>query len=340
MANPVRTIAEQFVRRNPMTLLGFGVVVTLVDFGLLFLAADREGVLYINQGVGLLNNYGLFSTLVGNAVFPYLAKKYYDGVCSIKESKAVVDMMPVGESLSTLTDITKVEREYRFSIYLLLVIGALFWLANVSFHVIGNPQVKWGHNVFDTTDHPLTFWASRLHNLYTWLVILPFLAHVIIFSSIQLWRAMARASRAQVLVYDLLNPDRRGGFGFVDSAAVAFNVVVALVYLQVILHVGTFKMNPEHIIIIVLLALVAVFINRMFMGGIYATIKKLRVEALNKVKDKVYKDDKMSFEILKYCYEQRMNVSAIVNFAINPGAVVVSGVVKLWPVISKTFSGV
>lgn len=321
-----------------MTLLAFGVVISLIDFGLLYLAADREGVLDIPQGVGLLKNYGLFSTLAGNAVFPYLAKKYYEGVCSIRESKAVVDVMPVGESLSTLTDITRLERKYRLSLYLLVIIGALFWLTNVSNHLIGNPQVKWGHVVFDSTDHPLTFGASRLHNLYTWLVVLPFLAHVIIYSSIQLWRAMASASRAGVLVYDLLNPDRRGGFAFVDKSAVAFNVVVALVYAQVMLHVGTFKMNPEHVIIIVLLALVAIFINRMFLGSIYSAINKLRLEALNKVKDKVYKDDKMSFEILKYCYEQRMSLTSVVNFAINPGAIVVSGVVKLWPVITKAFS--
>jgi len=338
MVNPARVVAEQFVRRSPMTLLVFGVVVSLADFALLYIVAAREGVLYINQGVGLLNNYGLFSTILGNAVFLYLAKKYYDGVCSIRESKAVVDIMPVGEALSTLTDMTRAEREYRLSLYLMIIIGALFWLVNVSYHIIGNPQVKWGHQVFDSTDHPLTFWVSRLHNLYTWLVILPLLAHVIIYSSVQLWRVIGRAARAGVLMYDLLNPDRRGGFAFVDKAAVAFNIVVAFVYLQIMLHVGTFKMNPEHIIIIVLLTLMAVLINKLFLGGIYATIKALRLEALNKVKERVYKDDQMSFEILKYCYEQRVSAASIVNFAINPGAIVVSGVIKLWPVIAKAFS--
>lgn len=338
MVNPARAFAEQFVRRSPMTLLVFGVLVSLVDSALLYMAAAEEGVLYISEGVGLLQHYGLFSSIIGNAIFPYLAKKYYDGVCSIRESKAVVDVMPVGESLSTLTDITKLEREYRLSWYLMITIGALSWLVNVLYHVIGNPQIKWAHKVFDSTDHPLTFWASRLHNLYTWLVILPFLAHVIIYSSIQLWRAIANASRAGVLTYDLLNPDRRGGFAFVDNAAFAFNVVVVLVYIQIMLHVGTFKMNFEHIIIIVLLALVAIFINRIFLGSIYATIKALKLKALNSMKDRVYKDDKMSFEILKYCYERRVSVASVVNFAINPGGIVVSGVVKLWPVIAKAFS--
>jgi hypothetical protein len=82
-----------------------------------------------------------------------------------------------------------------------------------------------------------------------------------------------------------------------------------------------------------------IFINRIFLGDIYATIKRLRLESLNKIKDKAYNDDKMSFEILKYCYERRVSMSSIVNFAINPGAIVVSGIVKLWPFITKVFSG-
>src|SRR5437660_1076853 len=100
MMNPARVVTEQFVRRSPMTLRAFGVVASFADFAVLYIAAVEEGVLYISGGVGLLNNYGLFSTILGNAIFLYLAKKYYDSVCSIRESKAVVDIMPVGESLS------------------------------------------------------------------------------------------------------------------------------------------------------------------------------------------------------------------------------------------------
>jgi hypothetical protein len=83
MVNPAKAVAEQFVRRSPMTLLVFGALASLADFAVLYMAAVKEDVLYINQGVGLLNNYGLLSTIYSNAVFPYLAKKYYYGVCSI-----------------------------------------------------------------------------------------------------------------------------------------------------------------------------------------------------------------------------------------------------------------
>jgi hypothetical protein len=106
------------------------------------------------------------------------------------------------------------------------------------------------------------------------------------------------------------------------------------------MHIETFKMNTDHIILYVVATALLIAVNRLFLGGIYATIRTLRIEALNKVKERVYEDDKMSFEILKYCYERRVSIPSIVNFAINPGAIVVSGLVKLWPVIAKTFSGV
>lgn len=127
--NPVRALAEEFSHRSPMTLLVFGGGASLVDSGLLYMAAAKEGVLYITQGVGLLSNYGLVSTLIGNAVLPYLAKKYYDGVFYIRESKAVVHVTPVEESLSTLTDMIRIEREYhQRSLYLMMIIGALLVL--------------------------------------------------------------------------------------------------------------------------------------------------------------------------------------------------------------------
>lgn len=340
MVNPARGLAEQFVRRSPTTLLAFGIALSLVDSLALYAAAAKEGVLHVSKGIGLLNNYGLFSTIIGNAIFLYVAKKEYDSVCSIRTSNAVAHTAPIERSVSTLTAMIKMHRKHQFLIYLLVTIGALFWLSNVGFHVIGNPEVRWGHKVFDSPDHPLTFLASRLHNFYTWLIIMPLVGHVVIYSSIQLRQAILIASRDGALTYDLLNPDKRGGFVFVDKANIAFNVVVALIYIQVTLHVETFaRMNTEHLVAYIALTALLVGTNRMFLGSIYGIIKTLRLESLNKVKDKVYMNDKMSFEILKYCYEQRISASSIVKFMVNPGAIIVSGIVKIWPVIVKTFTG-
>jgi len=201
-------------------------------------------------------------------------------------------------------------------------------------------QVR-GHKVFDSPDHRLTFIASRLHNFYSWLVILPLTGYLMIYSSIQLRRTLATAVQYRLLRYDLLNPDQRGGFLFVERAHVAFNLVAAIVYVQITAHIGTFdRMNSEHVISYVFATLMLIGINRIFLGEIYSTIRELRLEALNSLKDKVlYASDPFSLEILKYCYERKVNAFAVLNFAIKATALLVSVATKISPLLSKTFSG-
>lgn len=339
MRNPVKVLAKQFLERTPATLLGFGIIISILDALLLYAAAHKDGVLHIDQGVGLINNYGLFSTIAGNAISFYAARKYYDSVCSIKTSKAIADNTSVEPSLSKLTKIVRLGGRPAFLFYGLVTLGALCWLSNLGTHLFGNSEIRWGHKVFDSTDHPFSFFASRTHNLYTWLLVMPFVGHVIFFASFQLKKAMVAATTSGAASYDLLNPDQRGGFGFVDRTNIVFNVIVALIYIQITLHIETFsKLNTEHVIGYIVLTLFLIGINRMFLGGIYATIKSLRLEALDKMKEKAYNDDKQSFEILKYCYERRISTASIVNFLINPGAIVVSGAIKLWPMIVKVIN--
>ena len=287
-------------------------------------------MLYIDQGVGLLNNYGLLSTVIGNAISLYVLKKYYDGVCSIRTSKAVVKVEFIEPSLSTLTAMIEMQGRYWLVMRRLVFIGALAWMVNVGFHLFGDPEVRWAHRVFDSLDHPLTFAASRFHNLYTWLLIMPFVGHVMIVTTFQLRRAISSASQANALKYDLLNPDQRGGFGFVDNAHIAFNVVVALIYIQTTLHIVTFeRMNADHIIVYSILTLALLGINWIFLGDIYAKIKVLRLEALNELKDRVF-DDKLNFDVLKYCLEQKPSALSVETLAIKAAGLVIPGIVKLW----------
>lgn len=338
MVNPVRALAKQFVRRSPTTLLGIGVALSLVNFIGLYAAASSDGVLQINQGVGLLNHYGLFSTILGNAISLYAAKKYYDGVCSIRVSKAVGNNEVIEKPLKDLTDMIELRGKYQFIMYSLVILGTLFWASNFGIHVFGDPVARWGL-VFDSVDHPWSFFANRLHNIYTWVIIMPFVVHVMICSSIQLWRAMSIALSKGVLTYDLLNPDQRGGFGFVDKSLLAFNVVSALVYVEITLHSVTFaRLNLEHIVDYIILTVLLLGINRMFFAYMYATIKRLRIEALNKVKDKVFKNDELSFEILKYCYERRIRTLSIANFLIQASAIAIPIIVEYWPRVVKVFT--
>src|SRR5947209_1371792 len=126
MWNPARTLSKQFIRRSPTTLLGIGMSIALVDFVTLYVAASGEGVLYISEGVGLLNHYGIFSTVLGNAISLYAAKKYYEGVCSIRDSKAVVDNAIVEKPLKELTAMIELRGKYRLIMYLLVILGTLF----------------------------------------------------------------------------------------------------------------------------------------------------------------------------------------------------------------------
>jgi hypothetical protein len=336
--NPFRALAEQFVRRSPATLLTFGIALSLVDFVALYAAAANEGVLYVSQGVGLLNHYGLLSTIFGNAVFLYAAKKYYDCISSTRTSNAIVNPVPIEEALSTLTDMIKMRGKYRSLIYFLVIIGATFWLSNAASYGIGNPEIRWGQKVFDSADHPWSFIASRLHNLYTWLIIMPFVGHVLIYSSLQLKRAIATAALEGALKYDLLNPDQRGGFIFVDRAHFAFNSIIALIFIQVTIYNSFTIMNAERVIFYAIFIMTLIGMHRMVLGDIYATVRRLRFESLNKVKANVYKDDKLSFEILKYCYERRTRTSSIVAFVISAAPIVISVLLKLWPAIAKVFT--
>lgn len=340
MANPARALSKQFVRRSPAILLGIGVGLSLVDLVTIYLAAVRDGVLYIDQGVGLYNHYGLFSTIVGNAIALYAAKKYYDGVCSIRDSKAVVDGAVIKKPLKDLKDMVELHGKSQILMYFFLILGVYFWASNFSTHIFGDPVAKWGH-VLDSKAHPWSFVAGRLHNIYTWIIIMPFVAHVMIWSFIQLWMAMKIALKKGVLRYDLLNPDQRGGFGFVYNALIAFNVIVALVIIETTLHSKTFgRLNLEHITDYTILTVLLFGINNLFFAYMYTPIKRLRMESLNKVKDEVFRNNKLSFEILKYCYERRMSPLSIANFLVQASAIAIPIIVKNWDNIVKVINRV
>lgn len=336
MRSATRAVAEQFLLSRPITLLALGIALAIVDFGALYSAASKEGVLKIDRGVGLLQNYGLLSAILGNCFFLYLARAYYEVVHSIRESKAVTDGGPIESPLRELVSMMRTEHRYRFLIYLLIIVGSLFWLSNVGFHLIGSPEVRWGHKVFDSPDHKLTFCASRAHNLYSWLIVLPILGHTMICTSIQLRRMIQAAAQKHALQYDLLNPDQKGGFLFIEKAHVIFSAVIALLYIQITLHIETFeRMHVDHVMAYLVVTLLLLSINRLFLGEIYIVINTLKLEALNRVKEKVYRDDKLSFDILKYCYDHRINEFSLVNFSIKVGAILASGLIKAWPILSK-----
>ena len=148
---------------------------------------------------------------------------------------------------------------------------------------------------------------------------------------------MGIAIKRRLLHYDLLNPDQKGGFLFVEKAHLVFNAIVAIVYIQITMFIGTFNLvHTDYIIAYTVSTVVLIGVNHIFLGHIYSTIKTLRLEALNVIKEKVvFKNDKLGFEILRYYYERKIDRFSVLNFVIKAGAIALPGVVKLWPVLSK-----
>lgn len=328
LANPVKALANQFLRRSSSTLLSFGIAVSIIDFMALYAVAGKENVLRIDPGIGLFKSYALYSTIVANAVLPCFAKKYYDNVRSMTTSKAIVHLKSISSSLESLRDMIQLRGRFSLLLYTLIMFGALNWLSSVAANIAGKRETRWGYRVFDSPDHPLTFSVSMIHNFYTWLIILPLVAYVVIGSSHQLRQAIATASRRGAIRYDLLNPDRRGGFDFLRKAQIAFNVISGLVYIQILLYgfakfsLGTADALVTYIIATVLL----VMANTTFFGAIYGQIKKLRFESLDRIKDNVYKNDALSFEILKYCYERRLNWYLVIGIIIQVAAIILAAI--------------
>ena len=132
MLHPARALANQFLVRSTLTLLATGCALSLIDFAALYSAAAKEGVLHIPRGVGLLDNYGLLATLIANGVVINLAKVCVDAIQSITKSKAVTDLAPLQHDLSMLTAMLRMQRQYRFLMFLLVSIGTAFWLSNIT----------------------------------------------------------------------------------------------------------------------------------------------------------------------------------------------------------------
>jgi hypothetical protein len=221
---------------------------------------------------------------------------------------------------------------YRFSVYALVFIGALFWCANTGIHVFGDPQLHWGHKVFDSVDHPMNFVLNRVNNFYTWVILLPFVGHIVIFSTIQLVRTTKRASIAGSLQYDLLNPDRRGGFIAIDRLHMTLNCLIAILYIQVALHTETFeRMNIDHAIAYFSATVFLLCGNSVFFWPIRADVGKLKLAALNRQKCRVYRNEPQSLEVLKFFYELNSRRFEAFSFAIKAFALVVPAVVKAAP---------
>ena len=154
MRDPLKLAATGFLQSDPVILLAAGIFASALQFVTFYAAARHEDVLFIDLGVGFLNNYGLLSTLVGNAVLPYLARRYYEDVHAFADSEAVKQVSVINLGLSKLKRMLLLDGRFRFILYGFVFIGLVFWVENTSIHVLGDVEAHWGHKVFD-------WWTTR-----------------------------------------------------------------------------------------------------------------------------------------------------------------------------------
>jgi hypothetical protein len=333
MRDPLRLLAVRFLRSSSVALLALGFSVSLLQFVTFYAAAEHEGVLLIRGGVGFLNNFGLLATLAGNAVLFHLARLYYEHVSAFAESGAIKCAAVVEKGLSKMKEMVLLRGRFVFVAHGLALVGLIFWTANVGFHIFGDVQAHWGYKVFDSIDHPFGFYLNRLNNFYTWLIVLPICGQVMIFCTFQLVQTITAATDHDALKYDLLNPDGCGGFSSIQRAHVVLNVVIAIIYVQVTLHTETFaRMNLDHILAYVVATLFLLFGNTIFLGGIRGRISKLKMKALNEQKDRVYRNDPLSLDVLRFFYEHQKDRFSFATFATKAIAVVVPAFVKAIPI--------
>lgn len=274
MHDPFRALAMFYLQCRSIVLLAAGVALSALQFVAFVQAARNEGMLRIAGGVGFLDNYGLLSTLFGNAVLPYIVRCYYQSVHTFADSKAVKRCAVVDSILARLANMALLRGRYQLIVYGLSFVGLLFWMANTGFHVFGNPEARWGYKVFDSIDHPIGFALNRLNNFYTWMVVLPVCGYMLAITTGHLVRAVNLAADRNAIRYDLLNPDRCGGFAPVERAHLLFNIIVALVYVEIVLHIGTFmRMNAEHMLAYACATLLLLFGNTLFLGSLNRRIK-------------------------------------------------------------------
>jgi len=306
MADPARAIARAFVRGEPLTWLLVASTISIIQVITFVATARAETVLSIDGGVGLLQNYGLGGNMVANAVLPYLARLYYANVMKAASAVSGGHEQDLEPEITTIRDATTGERNYVGTVYLFAFVGLAAWLTNVTFHVLGLAPQHWGHKVFDSPDHPLLFLLNRLNNLYTWVLITPLCAHVFLWPTLLLPRVFEAAIARGFARFELLHWDRAGGFIAAENAKTIFNVALAVIYLEVTLHTGTFRVaHLDHILVVASATAALLFGNLWAFNRLNKQLALLREREMETRRRRVYEDDSLSFQILKFAQEAR-----------------------------------
>lgn len=306
MLDPARAVARIFVSREPIVWLVAASAVSVLQAVTFVLAGRAEHVLWIERGVGLFQNYGLGANLIANALLPYLARLYYDYTMKAAATASGDKAEDLRQEIERIANATQGKGRFVGTIHAFAFVGLLMWISNISYHVLGLASTHWGHAVFDSPDHPTMFVLNRINNFYSWVVIAPLCAHVFLWPTILLPRLIRAAIERGATRFELLHSDRAGGFVAVENAKFVFNTALAVIYLQVTLHSGTFRLaHLDHILVFIAATVALLFGNYWVFRRVDRELAALKEKEIEIRRRRVYEDDPLSFEILRFAYGTR-----------------------------------
>ncbi len=315
------SVAESFLSTKGNYLLPFGILIAFLEFLALFIVAKMEGVLVIQGGIGLLQQYGLYASLFGDAFLLFLAKKYVETLFEVDNSSVFSNLRILQTERESLSSMLRLETIHRNFFYLFVFIGFSTFLANICFHILGQAEEHWGKPVFDSRDHIWCFLVNKATTFYSWVFVLPFSSFIILVTSLQFHKMINRMVEDRAIKYDLFNPDRCGGGSFIGLSQVYFNLAISFVYIQITLHIAVFeKLNIEYIIYYIIITIFFIFGNTIYNNGIYNRIENLRIKSLNKYKYGIYNKDRLSLDIYKYYNEYFFKGSYVEKFSLTSKA--------------------
>lgn len=292
---------EGFAATSADRLLIFGVLVaTLFGFAFVWIATI-ENVLFIENGVGLLQNYGLFAAILGDAVLFFLTKKYFDCCRHIARHGQFGRNREVKRAAIELLAECRLRTDRRFAYLFFVLLGVLALAGNISLHAFGYVDRNWHGDVFDSLRHPYSFALNKIFSFYSWCVVFPICGYVALITTIRLSEMIAAIGKDHSIEYDLLHPDNAGGFASVQLATAYFNIGVVLAYLQIALYTVTFRsVNVHQLLAYGLTTFALLAANFMIFGRVDRAITEKKRAALAKTKDRAYQGDSLSFEIFRY----------------------------------------
>ncbi|WP_419785096.1 hypothetical protein [Pseudodesulfovibrio sp.] len=305
---PGRFLVDRFLSSGTISLLFGGAVLSLTELGLLLFSAYQDGTFHIENGIGLLRHYAIFTFLVGDVFLLYWLKKYIDIIHLFNDRLQLTKLQKriVEERLALFKSNITFQTPMKYLYIGFLLVGALFWFSNMIHHISGNTVNQWGRLTFDAYQYKYGFYCTRIHLFLSWILIFPFFAFATICSTLTIVTIIREMDSQGVLDFDLLHNDKCGGYSFIGDAQIYFNFMISICYIEVSSVVFISKeITLEQLFIYVLLTCTLFLGNSLILYNSSQSLKIAREKVLEVYKYGLQEaKPHFHFEIYRYCLNE------------------------------------